>query len=363
MSNEILNAVSEVVDTVKDRLAKQDKEIKSLDRAITDLAQRNDSYRSIPGSRSSGFGQVKNVFESSATLKSIQAGEQKGGIIKLDDVSIKSLFDSYSGSGDTQAQRSPVLGENVTPRLDLISVLPTLPVTSNTFEFLQLNGYTNAAGYQFSEGDAKAEATVPTQTIKVDIATIAHWLPVSMQVMADNDALMMQVRQLLINGVRKKLIAEIISGASTSGGIEGLETQATSYVATGGVELADAVGGAIASLNASGWNASHVIMHPNDWHAIQSERTSAGEYVAAGWSSVANLIWGVPVIVDENVTQQSPLVIDASQIALLDRMQPQIDIGVRNEQFTNNERTILAECRAGLAVFSPSAILSVTVAS
>jgi hypothetical protein len=54
-----------------------------------------------------------------------------------------------------------------------------------------------------------------------------------------------------------------------------------------------------------------------------------------------------------------PLVFDASQIAILDRQSARVELGRESDDFTRGLVTMLAEVRAGLAVFSPSAILKV----
>lgn len=46
------------------------------------------------------------------------------------------------------------------PRLTLLDVLPVLPATSATYEFVRIDGYLNVAAYQKNEGDEKAEGEV-----------------------------------------------------------------------------------------------------------------------------------------------------------------------------------------------------------
>lgn len=74
----------------------------------------------------------------------------------------------------------------------------------------------------------------------------------------------------------------------------------------------------------------------------------------------SNSIWGMRVITDPAVAQGNPLVLDSSQVAILDRMDARIEFGREGNDMTTNQVTALAETLIGLAVFSPSAVLVVT---
>ena len=55
-------------------------------------------------------------------------------------------------------------------------MLPIIPVTSATYEFIRLDGYLNGAAYQKKEGDEKAEGEVAGKPVRAEIATIATWM-------------------------------------------------------------------------------------------------------------------------------------------------------------------------------------------
>lgn len=278
---------------------------------------------------------------------------------------VKSVVGDVVGSGNdlyaVQAQRGNGLGENPQRRLTVFDVLPRLPVNSNAFEYNVLDGYINAAAYQTKEGATKEEASMPTDLVTAPICTIAHWIKLSEQVLADTPVLSSQVDNLMRYGVLAKASAEIING-STVGKIQGLVTQATAYPYLGITPLADAIGAAITSLDSVGWEANLVIINPSDWFDIQSERsTTEKEYVAGGWS-VPNpkTIWGVQVVTDPSVSPGNPIVLDVSQVAILDRMDARVEFGRSGTDMVENKITALAELRTGLAVFSPSAVLVLT---
>ena len=62
---------------------------------------------------------------------------------------------------DAVNQRMPGVSNDARPPLRLLEALPKISCTSNTFEFVKLDGFTSAAAVQV-EGAAKAEQALPT---------------------------------------------------------------------------------------------------------------------------------------------------------------------------------------------------------
>ncbi|MNH17588.1 Phage capsid family protein [compost metagenome] len=58
---------------------------------------------------------------------------------------------------------------------------------------------------------------MPTKMERAEIATIATWIPASLQVLQDNDQLEGQINTLMSVGVRQKLEAELINGDGGAG--------------------------------------------------------------------------------------------------------------------------------------------------
>src|SRR5690554_6660509 len=254
-----------------------------------------------------GFGSTKrkslgSIVSSSEQLTQLRNRAAKSVIVPVNEMTIKTLIggegDSTNTGFDVQGQRMPGIANAPQRRLSLLDYLPAIPVSSNSFEFVALDGFTNAADYQLAEGDKKAEQDMPNTLQTASIATIAVTLAASEQVLADAPGLTQFLDSHLRYGVMSKLEAELITGAGGTGQIDGLLNQATPFTATSGSFLADAIGEAIAELESSGWNAGVIVMHPNYWQTIRSERAAgSGEYVASGWDQPAGpSVWGVPVV-------------------------------------------------------------------
>ncbi|WP_244965005.1 phage major capsid protein [Pseudomonas hunanensis] len=251
------------------------------------------------------------------------------------------------------------------PRLSLLDVLPVVPVTSATYEFVRLDGYINGAAYQKEEGEEKAEGSMPTKMERAEIATIATWIPASLQVLQDNDQLEGQINTLMSVGVRQKLEAELINGDGGAGEILGFKKQAIAAGITTG-KPADRIGAALTDLKADGWNPNVIVMNPRDWFAIESERAEDGDgqyVIGTPRDPAPPSLWGTPVVVTNGMPQGEALILDTSVAALLDRQEVTVEASRHDgDNFRRNMVTILAELRAGLAVFAPTATRLVTLA-
>ncbi|NIC43322.1 phage major capsid protein [Aquabacterium sp. A08] len=260
---------------------------------------------------------------------------------------------------DVQAQRDPRLGSFGARRLTLMEALPRIVVSSNALDYNVLSNYVNAAAIQAQEGAAFAAGSMPTELKTARIATIGFFQKLSNQVVADMPLLVSQAGQVMRYGVAQKACHELIAGTDV---IDGLQEQATTFVAASDTPWADAIGYAATSLESNGWRADTVVMHPTLWQSIRSERNLESAYVAQSWATAsAQTLWGMNVVTDPSVSQTAPLVLDSSQVAILDRSEARVELGRSGDDMTNGTMTMLAEIRVGLAVFSPDAVLEVTV--
>lgn len=274
--------------------------------------------------------------------------------------------DSSSTSYPTAPQRAPGIHGIPMPSLTLLDVLPIQPVESSTFEYVHLDDFLSGAAYQHVEGDEKGEGDLPTTLQRAEIATIATWIPASKQVLDDNNQLQSQISLLMSNGVRQKLEHELLVGAGGAGEINGLTNQALPFVSTK-QHPADKVGEAITLMKSSGWTPSVVVMNPLDWFSIASERadTGNGQYVLGSPRDPSPpSLWTVPVVVTLSMPEGQVLVLDTSTLALLDRQEVTVEASRHDgNNFRRNLITILAELRAGLAVYAPTANLLIDLSS
>ena len=361
--------IAEFTKAATEKIERNADELKTIGVRLFDIEQK--SSRAVPGmggslpnglsGRSATPG--AQVADNAAVLD-LASGRTKNTatILLRDGVGLLRTKAAITGATfPGEAQRLGIVGNDPRRPLRLLDVLASTPMTQATAQYIQLGAYTNAAGYQIAQGDAKPEASLPFTLKTVEAATIAHWVAASEQVLADAPMLSAQIDGLLLFGLADKLEREIINGAGTPGTIAGLATVAMPFVGAGAP--ADRIGQAGAALQGAGWQPSVVVLSPADWFAIASERTAQGYVASSGWNMpAAPNVWGMQVVVSSAQANGNALVLDAAQVAILDRQSAKVDVGYTGDQFTHNMLTIRAELRAALAVYAPSAVASVALA-
>lgn len=353
--NRFANDAKETIQGLKDRL--QDLEQKSARRGAP----------SGPGGEDA-IVKMADAFTKSGQFEALKSGSPTTGRVTVENVAIKSLTNAGQGvAGSTSysatAQRQPGLYNDPRRDLSLLDYLPSLPASSATFEYMQIKDYTNNATEQEEEGQQKAQTSIDAELETANIATVAHWTRASKQVLDDTPALGQQIGNLLNYGLLEKLESRLIAGPGGKGKIKGLIGYAVPHVVVGTLKPVDAIGQAVTAMKTSGWQARLIIMNPDDWFSISSERDADGQYVLGSPRDPAPpVLWGVPVITSGSMPAGTVLLLDTTQVAMLDREQPTLMLSREDgNNFTSNLVTLLAELRAGLAVFSTGAVRSVDI--
>lgn len=312
---------------------------------------------------------VANVAGSDG-IAAVKAGQKTSGRITQQEGLRAVIANPDRGAADgttfpTAPQRAPGIVGVPTPALTLLDVMKVTPVEGSTYEYVHLDDFLSGADYQKAEGDEKAEGDLPTSLERAEIATIAAWIPASKQVLDDNNELENQIGLLMSTGVRQKLERELIAGAGGPGEIKGLISQVLPMVSTK-THAADRIGEAVTTLKARGWAPNAIVMNPVDWFTIASERaeTGNGQYVLGSPRDPSPpSLWGVPVVVTVGMPAGQALVLDTNTLALLDRQEVTVEASRHDgNNFKRNLVTILAELRAGLAVYAPTGNLLVALA-
>lgn len=335
----------------------------ALEQAVSGAETGAPSIRSLnPGSpfEADGF---------KTRVNAVREGQPTTGRIHLQDVGIKRLkaLTTLPGGGTsgfpTQPQRGPTMGPAIAP-LTLVDVLPSTPVSSDSYEFVQVSRVNNAA-VQVSEGSAKPETEFDTALLTAKIATVAHWTQASRQVLSDNVDLSNLLSRVLAIDVTSKYEGLLLTGNGTTDVIHGLVPQATPF-AHSKVYGPDRVSECLAAMWAAGYVGSVVIMNPFDWSDFETERAAGdGQYVAGGWANpAAPTVWNTPVARAAGLAQGSALVVDTRFVTMLDRQQVTTAVSSEDrDNFIKNLLTLLSEMRGGLAVYNTAAVQLVDLVS
>lgn len=309
-----------------------------------------------------------DAFMKSDQLAAVRGGATTTGRVELKGAGIALLRKAAitSGAMHIPAQRDPGLYNNPQPQLTLLDLLQSIPVTAGSFEYMQLQ-YVNSAAVQAAEGDLKAEAAPTFVPKTANISTVAHWVRASNQVLADAPALQNQLSNLLTYGVSAKVEKEVLNGTGATGFMQGILPKATVFVPSVNADntAVDRIGEAVTSLGAAGWVASAIVLNHVDWFSMTNIKDADGNYVIGSPRDPGPLeLWNTRVVLSAGMPQGTALVLDTAQVALLDREQATVQVSQHDrDNFVTNMVTILAEARAGVAVFAAGAVLKLALAA
>lgn len=247
--------------------------------------------------------------------------------------------------------------------LGLTDILPSIRVSSNTYEYTQLRNFTGNAAVQAGEGAAKAQSSMTFDLKRSEIVTVAHYVKASKQVLADAPQLEAYINRLMTFDLSLTLEDKFLNDTGADG-ITGFLQTVDSYNGPQS-RMVDDLAYAIATIQARGWRPNGVVMSPIRWAFFRTLTDSEDRYLSGGFSMpMQPSLWGLPVIVSSKIADNQILVGDfANGAQMLMREEANVMVGYENDDFTRNLVTILAEVRASLAITVPAAFLKLTAGS
>ena len=331
-------------------------ELKALsekfDASITDLAQKMESAKQeTPVIVTAGAEFIK-----SEAFKQLVAGTTEKARIEVKNTVV-------GGSGTVLPTQMGGVVAGVFAPLTVRQLFNAIPVTSNAVDALREASWTNDAA-ETAEGSAKPESDVTFELFTTNVKTVAHWLRVSNQLLADAPAIVAYINTRLRDGLAQRIDAQLVNGDGTGANLSGL-TDAGNYTAFTpevGANLVDSINKAKYQLWAAGNMPDSVIVNPADWGAMERLRetyaSGLGEYLYGPPGTAAMNPFGLRVVLSNHVAEGTFIVgAIAASTALYTRSGAVVEMGYVNDDFTKNLVTIRAEERLGLGVERPSGIM------
>lgn len=270
-----------------------------------------------------------------------------------------------NAAGSAGAGVAPFRDPEITPLLQrqpvVRSLLPVIPMSGGSVDVVRVQGRTNNAA-PVGEGALKPQSDLQLGLDNVPARVIAHHIKASRQVLDDLPQLEGLIDTELLDGLALVEDAQILGGDGTGQNLEGLIPAATAFAPP--VELVpaptmlDTVGLAMLQSALARYPASGIVMHPSDWTRITLLKDGEGNYIMGSpGSTIAQRLWGLPVITTEGIDLDHFLVGDFARAATLyDRWTARVEIGTVDDDFTRNLVTVLAEERLAQAVKQPLAL-------
>lgn len=304
----------------------------------------------------------------SDSFKAMAEGRSKFARIEL-----KTAIVNATGQNQPLVPSDRLVGiiNNPNRLLTIRDVLPVGRTTSNLIEFTKENVFTNSAGPQYSspayENVTKPESGITFTLASSPVVTLAHFIPVSRQVLDDAPQLESYVNSRLTYGLKLEEEDQLLNGNGASGNLSGILNSgnftAYSRAVTGDTKL-DTLRRAITQAQLSEYTSDTIVLNPADWEAIELQKTTYGEYIFGGEMGPVDMIgpriWGKRVVATNSIAAGTFLVGGFSMGAQIwDRMDAAVQISYEDgDNFKKNMATLLAEERLALTVYRPSAFIS-----
>lgn len=290
----------------------------------------------------------------------------------------------YSGALATdqvQDQYLPGIVRGNDVALRVRDVLLSATTTSDAITWIKENAFTNAAA-EVAESTslsatAKPESALTFTQDTASVVTIAHWIPVTRQALADAGQLSAYINDRLVYGLRKREDNQLLNGAGGGTDLTGLlntsGVQALDSTHFSGAPVANAgtanenfnrVHRAITKIMTTGAaNPTFIIMNPADVEKFSTYADGSRQYLAGGpYATQPARIWGLPIVMSEQIAAGTALVGDGSQAAVFDREAATIyTTDSHGDLFIRNIIVVLAEERVALAVFRAAAFAKLSL--
>lgn len=269
-----------------------------------------------------------------------------------------------------QDMRVPGIVKNPDRIFTIRDLLPVGQTSSNLVQYTKENVFTNNAAPQYAspayENVTKPESAITFTLANAPVVTLAHFIPVSRQVLDDSPMLQSYVNSRLTYGLKLEEEDELLNGTGSSGTLSGLldsgNFTAYSRHVTGDTRL-DTIRRAITQAQLSEYMVDGIVMNWADWEGIELTKTTYGEYIYGNpmMGSTPNL-WGIRVVPTNTIASGTFLVGAFGMGAQIwDRQQASIQISFEDgDNFKKNMATLLAEERLALTVYRPAAFVSGT---
>lgn len=236
-------------------------------------------------------------------------------------------------------------------------LIPTVPTTSNAWQFVRELLFTNNAA-ETAEGAAKPESVLTFEDATVNIRTIATFIKASNQILADAPALRAYIDNRLRYGVELREETQIVAGDGTGQNISGMTASGnfTAFTPTSGDTAIDSLNRAKYAILGADYMATGILLNPSNWGTIERLKATDGAYLVGDpFGQITPIMWGLPVVASNSMTANKLFVADfMTSYEYVERQTTVIDIGFVNDDFTKNLVTIRAEKRGALATIRPA---------
>jgi HK97 family phage major capsid protein len=369
------NAVKEIAEKAIAEAARgveMSNTVKELaDEALTGMNEAKARLQEIEQKMARGGGGSENRtytagqrFIENEEFKAFAAQNRPKGRLIIDVKDISSLTTDAAGSVGALIENQQVgLVELPQRRMTIRALIASGQTNSNTIEYDKEKVFTNSAT-PVADGALKPQSELQFEEATATVRTIAHWMRVNVQTLADAPALRSIIDQRLRYGLNLAEEAQLLNGSGSGQNLTGLVTSATAYsaafTAPAVSTMLDTIRLGMLQVALAEFPANGVVLNPTDWAYMEMLKDSQGKYLIGNPQGVVQpTLWGLPVVATQAMTVDKFLVGAFDMAAqIFDRQNATVEVSTEDQDnFVKNKVTIRAEERLALAIYRPQAIV------
>jgi HK97 family phage major capsid protein len=250
----------------------------------------------------------------------------------------------------------------------LLERLPGVAIDVPQLAYVQVTSVTGTAAI-VQEGAAKPELLMPASQQVCTARKIAAHVGISWETYSgDYDAFVVAVQTELMRVIVDAENLQLFGGTGEANGqVNGLTTNANilTFAATGTTENFTDIAGGIARLRSGPALAEPdlILMHPNTWATIRTQKDSYGRFLATPdpTTETAESVWSVPVVQSTQFTAGEAVLVDSTKYGrVVVREGIVTRIGYSGTDFTQNVIRFVSEERLSQTIERPQAICLIT---
>lgn len=361
------DSLNQIAASIEAKLSKYNEALEKADDQSKTVAELSEKIAEL-GNQQLALGQKFLALQQAGVSKGADEKKASLGVQFVESESFKSLAAGQSNRAKLSAVTTPagavapyaggIAGNDQAPVTIKGAFETQIPVTTNSVSFIREKSFTNNAA-AVAEGTAKPESDLVLENKVANVATIAHWIRVSKQLVDDAVALAAYIDARMAYGLEIAIDRQLVNGTGGTN-VEGFFTAGsyTPHGLTAPKEANDTVLDLIryckAAIEVSGFVPNKLFLNPMDFAMLQGLKNQQGDYLMGPPTQDANNVrpWGLQVVCSSAITQGQFMVADTRMGASIFNRQ-----GVTVEMYdqdannvTENLVTIRAEARLAFAV-------------
>lgn len=346
----------------KDALAKADAAAAELSKVSASILEMEQKLTDNVKAGTAAPETLGKMVTKADAYKQFASGEIQKMRVQANTITGQSGSPAVNSDTLVQADRLSGIIAGAYRSLRIKDVLPVGTTTSNAVEYTRELAFTNNAA-ETAEGAQKPESVLTFELVTANVATIAHFIKVSKQVLEDAGALEAYIDNRLRYGVELRYDNQLLNGNGTGQNISGITNSGnfTAFTAVTGENALDSINRAIQAVQTADYMPTAIVLNPADWHAIERLKvgTSDDRYIIGDPSAtMGNRLWGLPVVVTNNLASGKVIVGDMQNAyQVFDRTGVAVEMFEQDsDNVQKNLLTVRAEARGTLATFVPAAV-------